>query len=265
MQARERGVLVREAGRLQRPVGIRALSDGVDEADVEQSRRRHGEQREERESDQPRSEHRVPQEVVVAAAVDVERHRDAQDHGPVAPDVHPVGGGHDGVAPEPRALQPLFPVDPEPSLEGEEAGRRSRRRHRCFRRSSSGCRSRGASRKRSEPPHVPALRGRTNLRIPTIRSDRASCAPIRSTASLRPPWSSLARAAPDGIRELPDSGYGVARGSGRGRIPRSGVIALCGAADPAVDAALRAHTRAARGLARAGVRARLAADRTRRE
>lgn len=120
MQARERRVLVREAGRLQRPVGIRALSDGVDEADVEQSRRRHGEQREERESDQPRSEHRVPQEVVVAATVDVERHRDAQDHGPVAPDVHPVGGGHDGVAPEPRALQPLLPVDPEPSLEGEE-------------------------------------------------------------------------------------------------------------------------------------------------
>jgi hypothetical protein len=39
VQARERGELVREAGRLKRTVGVRLTGYGVDEAEAEQPRR----------------------------------------------------------------------------------------------------------------------------------------------------------------------------------------------------------------------------------
>lgn len=121
MQAGERRVLVREPGRLERAVRVGALRDRVDEPDVEQARRRDGEEREEEEADQAGGDHRVAEEVVVPAPVEVQPGRNAEDHGPVAPDVDPVRDVDENVAAERHGLQRVLPAEPERILERDEA------------------------------------------------------------------------------------------------------------------------------------------------
>jgi hypothetical protein len=128
VQARERRVLVREARRLQRSVGVGALRDRVDEPDVEQARRRDGEEREKEEADQAGGDHRVAEEVVAPASVEVETRRHAEDHRPVAPDVDPVGGVHEQVAAERDRLECVLPADPERVLERDQVTRVRERR-----------------------------------------------------------------------------------------------------------------------------------------
>ena len=121
VQAGERRVLVREPGRLERAVRVGALRDRVDKPDVEQARRRDGEEREEEKADQAGGDHRVAEEVVVPAPVEVQPGRNAEDHGPVAPDVDPVRDVDEDVAAERHGLQRVFPADPERILERDQA------------------------------------------------------------------------------------------------------------------------------------------------
>ena len=123
VQARQRRVLIRQARRLERAVGVGALRDRVDQPDVEQPRRRDGEQRKEEEADQAGGDHRVAQEVVVPAPVEVETGRDAEDDWPVAPDIDPVGDVHERVAAERHRLHAILPGDPERVLEGDQTAR----------------------------------------------------------------------------------------------------------------------------------------------
>ena len=91
MQAGEGRVLVRQPWRLERAIRVRLLGDGVDQSEFEHPRWRHGEKRKEDESDRSRDDEGVAEQVVAVAAAEEENNRGAEDHGPVTPDVDPVG------------------------------------------------------------------------------------------------------------------------------------------------------------------------------
>jgi hypothetical protein len=120
MQARKCGVLVREAGRLKRAVGVRLIRDGVGEANVEQSRRCNRHEREEEEADSARDEERITQEVVAITSPDVQRDRRGKDHGPMAPDVDPVRERDQSGSAGDRSLDAVLPIDVQPSLEVDD-------------------------------------------------------------------------------------------------------------------------------------------------
>jgi hypothetical protein len=123
VKARKCGVLVRQARRLERAVGVGALRHRVDEPDVEQARRRDGKEGEEEEADQAGGDHRVAEEVVLPPPVDVEPGRGAEDDGPVTPDVDPVRDVDEDVAAERRRLDGTFPADSERVFERDHAPR----------------------------------------------------------------------------------------------------------------------------------------------
>jgi hypothetical protein len=121
VQARERRVLIREAGRLQGAVRARFVRDRVHESEPEQSWWSDGKEGEKEEADPARDEECIAQEVVAIAAIDVEGGRDAEDHGPVAPDVDPVREHHGDVAADDRPLDRLLPGEVERLLEVDDS------------------------------------------------------------------------------------------------------------------------------------------------
>jgi hypothetical protein len=91
VQARHCRVLVREPRRLERPVRVRPAGDRVHQAGIDKPRRSGREQCEEEKTDQTRDDHRVSKQPIAIAPNGEQRDRDHRDHGPVPPDVHPVG------------------------------------------------------------------------------------------------------------------------------------------------------------------------------
>jgi hypothetical protein len=120
VQAREGRVLVRQPRRLQRAVGVRLLGDGVDELQRQQPGRGDREEREEEEAERARHEERVAEQHVPPAVAEVEDDGSRQDHGPVPPDVDPVGERHQPVAARDHRLQRLLPREADRPLEVEQ-------------------------------------------------------------------------------------------------------------------------------------------------
>lgn len=123
VQARERGVLVRERRRLQGPVAARGLRNRVHDLREHEARRRHRDNGKEDESDQPGDDHRVPQEVVLVPPVHVEKDAAGRDQRPVPVHVHPVRKRGRDVVAEGRRLDPDLPGDTERLLDPEELAR----------------------------------------------------------------------------------------------------------------------------------------------
>jgi hypothetical protein len=123
VEARKCGVLVRQARGLERTIGVRALCHRVDEAGAEQARRSDGKEGEEEEADQAGGDHRVSEEVIVLPSTDVEPGGGAEDHGPVAPDVDPVGDVDENVAAQRHRLEASFPPDSERVFERDHSPR----------------------------------------------------------------------------------------------------------------------------------------------
>jgi hypothetical protein len=123
VQARERGVLVREGGRLQRPVAARVLRHRVHDLRHDEPRRRDRDGGEEDEADQPGDDHRIPQKAVPIPPVDVEKHAAGRDHRPVPVDVHPVRERGQDVVTDDHRLDPELPGDTEGVLDPEELPR----------------------------------------------------------------------------------------------------------------------------------------------
>jgi hypothetical protein len=117
VEAREGGVLIREARRLERAVGIRLIRHGVDQAKLEQPRRRDRHQREEEEANSARDEERIAQQVVAIRAPDIEDDRSREDHRPMAPDVDPVGERDQEIGADHGCLDGVFPGDTERVLQ----------------------------------------------------------------------------------------------------------------------------------------------------
>ena len=90
VQARKRGVLVRQGRRLEGAIPVRVLGHRVHDAGVGHPRGRHRDTREEEEADEPGDEHRIAEQDVPVVTPDVERDPAGGDHGPVAVHVHPV-------------------------------------------------------------------------------------------------------------------------------------------------------------------------------
>lgn len=120
VQAGERCVLVRQAGRLEGPVRARLVRDRIDQCCVDKPRRGDREEGEEEEPDRTGDEQRVAEDVVAIAAVDVESGGSSENHGPVTPDVDPVRERHEQVVTDDQTLDPLFPSDTQPVLESND-------------------------------------------------------------------------------------------------------------------------------------------------
>lgn len=120
VEARKGRVLVREGGRLQRPVTARVLGHRVHDGGVGKPRRGHRKGREEDEADQSGDEHRVPEQAVAVPAPQVEGDPAGHDHRPVAVDVDPVRGRDQPPVVDDQLLEPVLPVDSEVPLETQE-------------------------------------------------------------------------------------------------------------------------------------------------
>ncbi len=120
VETRHRGVGVGEGGRLEHPVGVGAGGDGVEEAEVHQSRRRDREEGHDQHPDQPRHDERVAIDDVRRRAAPDQPAQHGGDHGPVAVDVDGVDDPTDAVDPERRALEVALREDPEHALEPDD-------------------------------------------------------------------------------------------------------------------------------------------------
>jgi hypothetical protein len=120
VQARERRVLVGQPRRLERPVCVRLLGDGVYQPEGEQARRRDREEREEEEPERAGHEEGVAEQHVPLPVAHVENGGRGQDHRPVTPDVHPVGEGHERVAAGDRSLEGSLAGEAERPLDVQE-------------------------------------------------------------------------------------------------------------------------------------------------
>ena len=116
MEARERGVLVRQGRRLERPVPARVLRHRVDEPRIGEPRWGNGERCEEDKPDQGRDEHGVSEDEVVLSMPPVQEDRCRRDDRPVAVDVDPVGRRDERVVTQNGRLNRRSPCDPEAAL-----------------------------------------------------------------------------------------------------------------------------------------------------
>jgi hypothetical protein len=116
VEARHRGVLVDERPREDLPITPELACDGVYDSQSAQSRRRHREEREHEETDQPGDQYRVAQPEVVRPPEAEEQDAADDENGPMA--VH-VDGVRDVDQPwmaEHLVLQRRLPVQAEPAF-----------------------------------------------------------------------------------------------------------------------------------------------------
>ncbi len=120
VEARHRGVLVGEGRWLQHPVGVRVLGHGVDESEIHEPRRGHGEGRNDEHADQPGDEQRVAidEEGLTTAPRQPAEH--TRDDRPVSPDVDRVGSAEHPVEGERPLLEVRLHEDAERLLQADD-------------------------------------------------------------------------------------------------------------------------------------------------
>jgi hypothetical protein len=119
MEAGHRRVLVDQRRGLQRAVRVGLIAHRVDQAHIQQARRRDREHREDNHPNGTGQHHRVAIDHEAVRRAQEQPDQDGDDHRPMAPDVHPVGGRRQGVDVDDGLLERLLGVETHLLFEGD--------------------------------------------------------------------------------------------------------------------------------------------------